>query len=327
MTKVLFTIGIPDSGMACIAPDARGQMTMYPNGCASVMFSIDLGDIRQVPWLIYGPGTQQPALPAGLQPQLVFNQIAEPDTHVESLRRCVELCRVLDVPVINDPGKIQQTGRDEVSRVLQGIDGLHMPRVVRVQPRSAAEVHAAIEASGIPYPVLFRTCGEHNGANMVKLDGEGNPSALEPFPLDGRDFYLSEFVDFAGPDGFYHKHRLALFDGEPILRHTLFDEHWNVHASSRRFMAQHHLADHELVRLKALEDDHLPRLRPVIAEVVNRLGLDYFGIDFAVQQDGTMVIFEANANMNILYNPVPVLSPIVKRVKDALATMIRRRIG
>ena len=38
----------------------------------------------------------------------------------------------------------------------------------------------------------------------------------------------------------------------------------------------------------------------MIDAIYDRIGLDYFGIDCAVRSDGSLVIFEVNANMDIL---------------------------
>ncbi len=42
-----------------------------------------------------------------------------------------------------------------------------------------------------------------------------------------------------------------------------------------------------------------------IRVIADRLKLDYFGIDCNLDEDGNMLIFEANANMNILINTQP----------------------
>jgi hypothetical protein len=92
-----------------------------------------------------------------------------------------------------------------------------------------------------------------------------------------------------------------MVDGVPYPRHSIFSDQWSIHAASRGcLMAQ----DIELCRqeekfLAYLRDAGMKEYGGVFSAIQERIGLDVFGIDFALV-DGEMVIFEANACMNFI---------------------------
>jgi glutathione synthase/RimK-type ligase-like ATP-grasp enzyme len=70
-------------------------------------------------------------------------------------------------------------------------------------------------------------------------------------------------------------------------------------------------------------------LRPVIedrlAEITQRLGLDYYGIDCHLNERGEILVFEANANMNILYNSRQEYEQCVGVIKNHILALIDDR--
>ncbi|NNE06717.1 MAG: hypothetical protein HKN15_13430 [Xanthomonadales bacterium] len=323
---MLFTFGVSDDGKSNIRPDAQGNMQFYAEGACNVLGSIDLGSARPIPHVLYGPNAAQPPLRLPAKPQLVFNQIAEADSHRTALERCVTLCKQLDVPVINDPGRVLKTTRDSVSGLLQGIDGLQVPKVLRCAPVSPGDVFRIAAEQELPFPFLVRSVGEHNGRNMVLVKSGQDHDRLHRFPYDGSELYLVEFIDFADANGHYHKHRIAMVDGKPYLRHSLYDKTWMVHADSLQYMKEHDPEGDQLGQLHHVEQEVLPELEPVIAEIDRRLGLDHYGLDFGIGPDKRMILFEANANMNILAIGLKALVPRVRKVSAAISAMIQARL-
>jgi glutathione synthase/RimK-type ligase-like ATP-grasp enzyme len=73
---------------------------------------------------------------------------------------------------------------------------------------------------------------------------------------------------------------------------------WLLHAARRTTNTE----TEELAVLTAFEETRAPQWRPVFREIARRLGLDYFGVDCAEEKSGQLLLFEANACMNILDN-------------------------
>ena len=98
---------------------------------------------------------------------------------------------------------------------------------------------------------------------------------------------------------YFRKMRLFCIDGEayPVVCH--FDHVWNVHGGNRRTamktstevmgQEQAFLADwREYIGAKAAS---------AVEEVFARTRLDFFGMDFSVDDDGGLFIYELNATM------------------------------
>jgi len=64
-----------------------------------------------------------------------------------------------------------------------------------------------------------------------------------------------------------------------------------------------------------------------IQEITNRLGLEIYGIDCSLRPDGSMLIFEANANMNFLTNDHPEMNARMDMIKGKIQGMLARHSG
>ena len=224
----------------------------------------------------------------------------------------------------NHPDRIRATTRDRVSETLQGIPGISVPRVIRCKPDRIEDIQGAIAESGIAYPVLARAVGHHAGLTLVRIDRADDGLSFMACLATGAELYICPFVDFAGPDGLYRKHRVAMIGGQPILNSLVTGAHWNVHASSR-IWNETTIAE-ERAAVDGFASGLGARLGPRLAEIHRRLGLDYFGIDFALTPDGSMLIFEANAVMDVLGSGPSALQPDIwaesqRAIKAALLAL------
>lgn len=328
---IMFVYGIPD--------DQRGQILVNAQGGISIQFG-GSANVRQFLRKLPGKARvfhvqssrREQAFNLDYWPRVIFNEISDPDSHEISLGRCEVFCRQQGVPVINHPQAIRQTRRDLISQHLHDMPGLIMPRTVRFNPRSPADVRQAIAAEGLPYPVIFRQAGDHGGISTVLLE---NPDAIDtamyPFALDGRAYYLTEFRDFAAADGLYRKYRIVVVEGEPYLRHMIVSDHWLIHSVSREYMKAHPHCQEEEARVLASFDTELaPWLRPLTQALAGRLQLEYFGIDCHITPDRQLLVFEINANMNILSNnqPLPnIWQGSIDTIIARLERLVARKAG
>jgi hypothetical protein len=232
------------------------------------------------------------------EPGPVVNYIADPDLCGRALQVASNAARTLGRPWFNHPGRIKATSRDRVSDALQGIAGVHAPWVGRHRPGGLADLRRAIAEAGLAYPVLVRAVGEHGGRTLARIYGPDDDQALMGCLAMERELYISPFVDFADADGLYRRYRLAMVGGEGFLTSLVTAPHWKVHASSRIWNAATIAAEGAAVA--DFPSGLGLTLKPRLDEIHSRMGLDYFGIDFAMRPDGSMLIFEANAVMNML---------------------------
>lgn len=324
---ILFVSGVNDRSEMGVSLDEQGNWVHLLDGNCSVLHRLPLKQGVGVEFVLFGKGVPQRKLQFTTLPTLIFNQIADPDTHRGALQRCLEMCDEVGVPVINHPRRVLETSREQVSAKLQGIDGVVMPRTLRFQPRAPEAVLEFAAANDMPFPYLVRVAGEHHGRGMVRLGGTGDLAALHALPFDGRDFYLVQYVDFRGEDGYYHKQRIVVVDGEPLLRHSMYNEVWTVHAESRAFMNAREDWQADIARFDRLSREVLPQFRPAIRAIAGRLDLQYFGIDCNLRPDGSMLVFEANANMNVLHAPNPEIRYRVEAIQQALHALLAKYSG
>jgi glutathione synthase/RimK-type ligase-like ATP-grasp enzyme len=72
-----------------------------------------------------------------------------------------------------------------------------------------------------------------------------------------------------------------------------------------------------------------PRHFNALQAIRETIGLDYFGIDCAIDRDGMLVVFEVNASMLVHqnYGPFTYKAGAVTRIKRAFDRLLRSRAG
>jgi hypothetical protein len=324
---ILFVSGVNDHSLIRVTLDRQNQPTYLSDGNCYINGRIPFKRGVASYVTLYGEGVRQQGFTFLKPPSLIVNQIANPDTHGGSLRRCIEFCSQVNSPVINRPEHILQTTRDGVSQALQGIPGVIMPRTVRFQPMCPEDVLVRAEAENFDWPFIVRQAGLHGGQSMICVNGREDYSSLHVFPFDGRDFYLTQFVDCRNAEGFYPRQRLIVIDGTPVLRGALYNDNWKVHGASRSFMLKRETWEADRERNHWFENQVIPKLNAAIAEITRRLKLELYGMDCSLGADGSMIIFEANANMNIFANEHPQMNTRMDLVKERILAMLARHSG
>lgn len=324
---ILFISGINDLSTIGIQLDDKGNPAYLMNGNCSVHGKLPLKKGVAAELVIFGKGVKQRSPSFAKTPSLIFNQIADADTHCGALERCAQLCEQIHCPVINRPDRIMRTTRDRVSDLLQGVPGIIMPRTVRFQPKSPEHVVDRAASESLAYPFIVRVAGDHSGKNMILVDDGEDHQSMHVLPFDGRDFYLTEYVDYKDDEGLYHKQRIVMVDGEPVLRHSLFDSNWKIHSSSVAFVRARESWETTRERMNHMDKELIPKLLPKLREISNRLQLEYFGVDCNIRPNGEMLIFEANANMNILFNSYPEMSDRVNMINTRVYAMLAKYSG
>ncbi|MBP7701989.1 MAG: hypothetical protein KA098_05245 [Phenylobacterium sp.] len=235
-----------------------------------------------------------------LQRMPIVNYLADADMYDVALGKADRIVRQMQLPAFNAPASVLGTRRDLASQSLADVPGVHMPRTIRAPASTPADLIAAIERAGLPYPLLVRPTGTHGGVGMVKVD-RAEDLATAQIRFGEGEVYVTEFVDFADADGLYRKHRLVVVGEEVFMRHVIIGETWLLHAERR---AQDTGAE-ELAALTGFEEATRPAIQAAMMGIARTLGLDYFGVDCSIRPDGQVLVFEANACMNILHNSAP----------------------
>jgi len=297
---ILFIDGIPDDQKVRVRKIEQDRTLRWRGSGSSNLVSFLQSDLFGRSNIVFDTNRDQ-ELPKQII-HAVFNQISDPDTHKITLQKADEFYKHIPkhIPFFNIPSQVMKTTRSNIYRSLQGIDKLHVPKTVKIQPKSPADIYEVIKKEDFSLPVIFRQAGDHGGISTIRVNDE--KEQFHAFALDGRDYYLTQFVEYA-QKGIYAKYRLVVVDGEVFLRHVIFSDSWIIHSESRTFMERNKkYRQAEKDTIKIFDKQIKPKIQPMIKEVCDRVKLDYFGIDCAIDEAFDVILFEANANMNILLN-------------------------
>lgn len=321
----------------CILPlTFRGQQTpitvleLVAIGAGNTRFMNFLSDTIFQRYLVatefYEPGMQLPPH------QIVVNAIGDADVAGAALRGAAALVGQTQAPVINLPDAVLATGRCAIAERLAGLPGVVTAHTVNLSRAALAAPDASdtLRAQGFTFPLLLRSPGYHQGEHFERVENiEALPAVLDSLP--GEELTVIEYLDASGADGKSRKYRVMMIDGQLYPLHAAVAQHWKIHYFSAEMAEseEHRREDQEY--LENMEGVLGPQAMVALHAIQQALGLDYGGIDFGLNAEGDVLLFEANATMAV----VPPAEdarwdyrrPAVARACEAVHTMLRRRIG
>lgn len=249
---------------------------------------------------------------------LAFNAIGDPDSSASALDTAAALLARSPRPVLNDPRVVARSGRVEQARRLAAIPDVVVPRIRRI----AAQSRAAIAP-----PVLLRAPGFHAGEHFERAE---NARELERAltVLPSGDLFAIDFVDTRRPAGEFEKYRVVAVDGVLYPVHLAISRDWKVHYFSSEMAAAPEFREREQRFLSDPRAALGSRAWTALETIVRSVGLHYAGVDFTLDRNGDVVVFECNATMAVRHPPEDPLwdyrRPAVDAVMGAISTMLRR---
>lgn len=257
---------------------------------------------------------------------VVFNLVADVDTAGPLLAQTGALLAQLGKPVVNDPRVIAKTDRQSIAAYCRDIDDCVAPLAQRY---TADEIRMAVfgaPPSPFVFPLLVRRAGTHGGEDFEKVESD---AALREFVdrTQATHYYVTQYVDYCSPDGYFRKYRFMFVDGEILPYHLAIDDQWKIHHATTDMVHHAWMQNEErdfLVDPRTVFGD---RQYATLRAIHDTIGLDYWGIDCALDRDGRIVVFEANATMLVhtRYEGFPYKNIAVARIKRAFDAMLERR--
>lgn len=229
---------------------------------------------------------------------LVFNSIGDADICAEGLEAAQKILARTTRPIINHPLAVSRSGRAANIERLRGVSGVVVPRIATLPKGALAGAGAAavVAANGFSFPVLARVPGFHTGYHFVRAEtAEELAAAVEGFPGDA--VWLIEQLDARDGEGMFRKLRVMIVDRKLYPLHLGISRNWKVHYFTADMADS---AANRAIEVPFLDDmaNFIGRRGIAALErIVATLDLDYGGIDFAVNADGEILFFEANATM------------------------------
>ena len=261
--------------------------------------------------------------------------ISELDRNLASLRHVEKIIPKLNTVLLNPPANIIPLSRDAISYKLQNIAGLDVPvtdRISREQLLSLSD-DTALKATIIgntKFPIIIRPIDSHAGTNLEKVD---NLQELHNYlaQCDSDMFFIAPFIDYRSEDGSYKKYRIMLIDGTPYIAHMAISEHWMIHYLNADMLENAQRRKTEEQAMQCFEQGFAKKHHDAFKALTDSVGLDYFGIDCAESKDGSLLIFEACAALNVhamdCEKLFPYKKPAMQKIFDGFLQMLIDKSG
>ena len=263
---------------------------------------------------------------------LIINSVACPDLSGGSLRHITKIIDLLPgVEVVNSPGEVLKTSRDNNAERLGALKGVTFPLTSRVQNQgSVSETAAMIEKLELGFPLIIRVPGKQTGRTVDKIEGREQLIAYLENSKSAGQYYVIKYIDCRGKDGYFHKTRCFFIDGKFYPVAHLSSDDWQIHSGDRyKVMSKSN-------DLQRLEMNYLfsptntlgAQAMEGLKEIARTLNLDFFGIDFTVLPNNELVVFEANPAMRHNFDHAanfPYTRPYLETISRAFQNMMKRK--
>lgn len=214
--------------------------------------------------------------------------VVNPFTFLQALE-LEQACRSQQIPVVNAMSNHQNTGKIRAySRLSKA--GIYTPRIFHF--KSPQEFMRALPT--LPYPLILRDDIGHAGSFVLCQNEDQLREA--PFHTFHRPI-LSEYVDVQSADRRYRKYRCIVVGNRVISHHLQTSETWETRGNQRIKDAQ--TREEEIAYI--LNPDPFEE---IMLKVSQALELEFLGIDYGIDSDGDVVIWEANQFPHLHFSKV-----------------------
>jgi glutathione synthase/RimK-type ligase-like ATP-grasp enzyme len=233
-------------------------------------------------------------------------------------------------PILNPPHRVCSLDRDKLHHLLHGIEGLEIPETASVTREQLSQLsHSPLTladiAAGLAFPVIVRPRGSHAGSGLAKID---DVTAMAHYLAQRKEkeFFIARFVDYSDSDGLFRKYRIVFVDGRPYACHMAIAGRWDIWYLNAGMSASADKRLEEETFMRTFDIGFARRHAAALAGIAGRIGLEYFILDCAENEDGELLIFEAD-NTAIVHNMdppdiFPYKSQQMRKIFGAFAAML-----
>ena len=305
----ILILGTISSGGYTYRPEIEGLTTSEGHNNLSEM--LDSDSITRIYFSLDALEEHPELIREAPEADIVYNSITDANRCEKMLNTAQWVCEQLGKPVFNPPLEVLATTREQNVERLEDAKGVLVPRSIplgRLESEVSDSIREAIEEHGLSTPVIVRAAGYQNGRFMHRIDDPENTPVTLPEPME---LYLLQYHDYSCTDErapgetLYPKYRAFMVGGRlyPVHLRVGHEDDWNVHLpeSQRTFEKYPWLYEDERAFIENPGQHLGGEYWKNLENALQRLELDYFGVDFAIctepGHEGEVVIFEANASM------------------------------
>lgn len=256
---------------------------------------------------------------------VLFNAIGDAERSDDALEVAERIVAASHAPVINHPSAVRASLRNNVGR-LNEVPNVIAP-LTQLIPRAQITVDGLL-ARGYTFPVLLRAPGYHMGEHF-SMARTPDDLAARVAEIPSSSVLVIQYLD-ARTGGVASKYRAFFIDGEIYPAHLARSaSEWKIHYfSSDMNVDDRHWAE-ERAFLTDMAAFAGPAVMTALRGIAKVIGLDHGGIDFAIDANGKVLVFEANATMVIARPPnderAAYRRPPIARILDATERLFRTR--
>ena len=232
--------------------------------------------------------------------QLVLNAIGDADICQPGLEIANRLIEKTQTPILNHPQAVLQTGRLMNAKRLGILPGVITPRMALIskQDVDTGNVWKILDLEGLKFPLLLRPPGFHGGNYFVCVNNSAQfKAAFESLP--GENQLAIEFLDSSSENKLFKKYRVMCINGSFYPIHMAISKKWKVHYFSSDMDEKAEFRKEEEMFLNEFSTFLGADAISALEKIGQKLGLDYCGIDFGMDSNRNLLVFEANATMLI----------------------------
>ncbi len=258
---------------------------------------------------------------------VVVNLISGAERSENILLTAAVLFKHLGLPVVNHPQRISMTDRATIAQRLAHIPGCRIARCIPVSGAALCSDVPTSEVGMFNMPFLARVSGLHGGDQFEKI---ASITELREFAAKRpeADYYLMDYLDYQSSDGHYRKYRFFCIGGQILPYHLAIGDQWKVHHFNTDMINTVWMQQEEKAFLMNAGAVFGPAQMATLDAITKTIGLEFMGIDCALDREGNVVVFEANATMLVNGNTsdFPYKAPSVKAIKIAFGAMLSRMV-
>ncbi|MBO6556998.1 MAG: hypothetical protein JJ957_10905 [Pseudomonadales bacterium] len=265
--------------------------------------------------------------------EVVLNQLACADACAPGFPLVEELLTTYpSEKVINHPSKVKLTTREGNAERLSVISNAVFPKTVGIPENSDDEsVLALTLGQGMAFPLIVRERETHVGKSMVVVQSTQELLDTLRQPSD-RGYLVIQFYDLIKQDGLYDKYRVFFINGQLYPINRIVSDDWNIHGNKRyKLMLDSDTAKQgEQAFLEDPESFLGESVFNALQDVRDTIDLEFFGVDFSVDKNERLVLFEANASMRHAFEHVrkyPYLKPHLEAASEGFRNMVMEKAG
>jgi tetratricopeptide (TPR) repeat protein len=262
---------------------------------------------------------------------LVFNAISESQRALPALAAAERFIAGQAKPALNDPARVRRLSRDNAPRLFAGIEGCVFPPTLRLSRAAllAEPATTVLARDGVALPIVIRPLVSHAGVDFERIE---TAAALDDYlaRVAPDEYYVAPFIDYLSADGHYRKYRVMFVDGVPYPCHLAISRRWMIHYLNADMAEFAWMRDEEARFMADLSSVFSGRAAAALTAIAARCGLDYAGMDCAIDRDGRVLVFEIDAAMLVhMWDPIeiyPYKHQYVPRIFQAVERLVANRI-